>query len=345
MKAYMKSIVNIIKKNKELWNLYSCKEEYDPSKTDRHGRFLYRFSENNNILKPKISQYLIKKGLRVQWPDNHKFAVCLTHDIDSIYPSWRYRYYTSLKLISNLKFKKSRQRFFKKENPFWNFKEISDLERKYNATSSFYIRVDEENYKISDLKQELKYLTDMGHEIGLHGSYNAFKDFDVILKEKKKLEGISGKKIIGYRNHFLRFIVPNTWELLQKGGFKYDTTFGYADMVGFRNCMCHPFKPYNLEKDKLIDIWEIPLSIMDGTLNQYMKLDVDNSWKYCKEIIDKVKKLNGVITVLWHNTFFDEVYRKDWSKLYEKLLIYSSEKGGWLTSGEKIYKYWERVMK
>lgn len=57
----------------------------------------------------------------------------------------------------------------------------------------------------------------------------------ILKKKKRRLEEVLGKKVVGYRNHYLRFRVPDTWELLSKAGFKYDTTFGYSDCAGFRN--------------------------------------------------------------------------------------------------------------
>jgi peptidoglycan/xylan/chitin deacetylase (PgdA/CDA1 family) len=130
----------------------------------------------------------------------------------------------------------------------------------------------------------------------------------VTVQEKKILEDIIGKKIVGYRNQYLKFKIPDTWEMLSEAGFKYDTTFGYADCAGFRNGMCHPFKPFNLNTGKEIDILEIPLVIMDCTLlRDYMRLDFERAWKLTKLLINRVEQYNGVITILWHNNFYDRV--------------------------------------
>jgi len=176
----------------------------------------------------------------------------------------------------------------------------------------------------------------------LHGGYNSFNNLDLILKEKIKLEEILGENIIGYRNHFLRFKIPETWELLRKAGFKYDTTLSYAEMIGFRNGMCHPFKPFNLNNNREIDVLEIPLVIQDGTLRTYMNLNMDKSWLLCKKLIDTTKNMNGVITFVWHNHFFDDVLYKGWKNFYEKILNYSNEKNAWLTSGGNIFRWWTR---
>lgn len=334
-----------LKKNNELWNLFTRAEEYNTGTLDKHKRFLYHHSKYQQIFEPKVSEFLVKDGFKFQWPDNHKFAVCLTHDIDNIYPSWKYRYFTSLKFATRFQWQKSLDRFSKKENPYWNFRKIMSLEKKYDAKSSFYIMADNSIYTAIELKDELMNIIDNSNEVGLHGGYHAYSNLDLIKDEKEKLEKIAGKKIIGYRNHYLNFKIPDTWMLLQKAGFKYDATLGYVDSVGFRNGMCHPFKPFDLNSNEQIDILEIPLTIMDDTLFQYMNLNVNESWQLCKRLIDTAKELSGVITILWHNTFFDEIYRKDLGKLYEKILKYSHEKNGLLTSGEEILKIWKNVMK
>jgi hypothetical protein len=138
----------------------------------------------------------------------------------------------------------------------------------------------------------------------------------------------------------MKFQTPTTWEAIKKAGFLYDSTYGYNDCVGFRNGMCHPFRPYNLSTNQEIEIWELPLHIMDSTFDYYMRLSEKDEWKLTKQIIDTVHQLNGVITILWHNTNMSQ----DRLKLYEKILRYCNEKNAWMTSGERIIKWWERSL-
>ncbi len=229
----------------------------------------------------------------------------------------------------------------RKQLPYWYFRQIIDLEEKYNAKSSFFIlsldKIDLDfNFKVEEIAEELKDIIKKGWEVALHGGHNAYNNLEEIKKQKKRLEDVIEKDIIGYRNHFLRFKVPITWKFLTKAGFKYDSTFGFADCVGFRNGMCHPFKPYNLNENKVIDILELPLVIMDSTLIDYMKLDNFNAWELIKNLIDTVEKYNGVLTVLWHNTYM--VYDK--LVLYKKILDYCNKKNAWMTSGEDIWSWW-----
>ncbi|RJS81947.1 hypothetical protein CW713_05725 [Methanophagales archaeon] len=340
-------MIELLKQNKELWDLFTRKEEYNPLLLDQYNRFPYYLSKHRNIFEPRVSKFLIENGLNVEYPEDKKFAVCLTHDIDVVYLSNSGIMLNVAKLLKNRQFKGAFKVLFnnvnKKWNPWWNFKDIMALEEKYGAKSSFYfLTLNEEdldfNFKVEDLKYELENIVDNGWEVGLHGGRRAYNNLIEIKEKKQRLEKVLGKKVIGYRNHFLKFKVPDTWELLSKAGFKYDTTFGYADCVGFRNGICHPFKPFNLVTDKMIDILEISLTIMDFTLFDYMKLDMEGAWKTTKLLIDTVEKYSGVITILWHNTYMvDEML-----KFYEKILKYCYEKRAWMTSGEEILEWWDR---
>lgn len=336
-------MIEILKQNNELWELFSKKEEYNPLFLDIHQRFPHCLSRHRNIFEPVASKFLIENGLKVEYPEGKKFAVCLTHDIDVVnFPKSNLLFGAAKSLtqgkIKNA-FKISFSNINKKWNPWWNFKEIMALEKKYNAKSSFYflaLNKDDPdfNFKIEDLEHEIANIVDSGWEVGLHGGHETYNNLDELIKEKKNLEKVLGKKVTGFRNHYLKFKVPDTWEILSKSGFKYDTTFGYADCVGFRNGMCHPFKPFNLNTNRSIDILEIPLTIMDTTLYNYMKLDIKSAWDITRLLIDTVEKNNGVITILWHNTYMIG----ENLKFYENILKYCYEKGAWMTSGNEIEK-------
>jgi peptidoglycan/xylan/chitin deacetylase (PgdA/CDA1 family) len=326
----------------ELWELFTTREEYDPAFVDMHDRFPYYLSNNRDPFEPKVSKYLMENGFNPQYPDGKRFAVCLTHDIDVIHQGYLGCAFSSVKSVIkgdvNSALKYPVYAVDKRRHPYWNFREIMKLEEKYGATSSFYFLALEPGdwdyrYNLQSIRDDIRYIDARGWEVGLHGGHEAYKDLHVLEKEKQSLEKVLGKQVMGYRNHFLHFKTPDTWELLSKAGFKYDTTFGYADCAGFRNGMCHPFKPFNLNTEREIDIIEIPLTIMDCTLlRDYMRLDIDGAWDLVKNMIDRVEELQGVITILWHNTYMQDEYLD----FYEKILKYCYDKNAWMSSGKEI---------
>lgn len=321
-----------IKSNERLWDVFTKKEEYKPLLLDEFQRFPYYLSKHRDVFEPEVSKFLVKSGMKVKYPHDKTFAVLLSHDIDFVYSPF-------LKLGYEIKISFPRPQI--RISSLWKFEQIMKLEEKYGAKSSFYFLALNKgdldfNYRISELEHWLGRIIDRGWEVGLHGGHRAYNNLEVIKKQKERLEKVLGKEVIGYRNHILRFKVPTTWELTAEAGFKYDSTYGYSDCVGFRNGVCHPFKPFNLNTNDYIDILEIPLTIMDSTFDFYMRLDMKNEWEITKRLIDTTEKNNGVITILWHSTSMVG----ERLKLYEKILKYCHKKDAWMTSGEKISSWW-----
>jgi len=334
-----------LQKDPEIWDLFTRKEEYQSTIRDGYDRFPYYASTSRKIFEPRVSKYLIEQGYHVEYPDDKPFAVCLTHDIDVLYETKVIKSIAALRQLHEADFSgciNYLAQMRSKKLPWWNFSDIMTLEERYEAKSSFYFMVQDSGdqdyaYDIEDCESIIGELSDKGWEVGLHGGHTAYNNPVEMKAKKQRLEKILNKNIVGYRNHFLRFLVPDTWEHLCSAGFLYDTTFGYADCVGFRNGMCHPFKPYNLTTQHEIDILEIPLTIMDCTLDGYMKLEISKAWETTKQLIDTVERYRGVITLLWHNTYLTGEERK----FYEKILRYCADKGAWMTSGEEIARFQE----
>jgi len=349
--------IELIKYKELIGDLLFCEREWklqrennDPSITGSYGKILN--AKEKQIREPVITKIFIDliRSCEIEYPNNAKFAVCLTHDVDEIYPPASHAMISSVYCIRGLKLKTLKDQFLwkykgKDFSPYRNFNEIIDLEEKYNAKSSFYFLASAKDikrfrYNIEDAANELQSIIERGCEVGLHGSYFAYDDYGKIVEEKDRLERVLGKKVIGYRNHYLKFKVPNTWRLLENAGFKYDTTFGYNDMVGFRNGMCHPIVPFDLNADEIMNILEIPLIIEDGTLISYIR-DLSDAWNLTKKMIDTVERYRGIITLSWHSNNFNCPFRDSIIKLYNKILKYSYNKKAWLTRGEEIYGWWK----
>lgn len=331
---------NILREDSEIWDLFTRKEEYSNPLRDKYDRFPYYASNYRDIFEPKASCYLIEHGYSVTYPDNAPFAVFLTHDIDSIYQSISSKGLSALRSLKQsnpvgafetLSMMRSRKL------PLCNFSQVMDLEEKYDATSTFFFMTESPGekdyaYTIEDLAPEIQNIIDRGWEVGLHGGCTTYLNPQEMREKKELLERVTRKPVIGYRNHYLRFRVPDTWEHLFQAGFQYDATLGYSDCVGFRNGMCHPFRPFNRNTGREIDIVEIPLAIMDRTLDRYMLLDPRGAWEITRRLIDMVERYNGVFTLLWHNNYLEE----ERMRTYEKILGYCRKKDAWMGNGGTI---------
>jgi peptidoglycan/xylan/chitin deacetylase (PgdA/CDA1 family) len=341
-------VIESLRQNTELWELYSLKDEYSKTIYDKiyHGQ-----DSRCDIYDPVVSKYLMDIGQDIVYPDGKSFAVCLTHDVDDLYPPLSHTLLSSAYSIKDREYRSLNNWLFwkgkgKQQSPYWNFRDIMKLESSFGAKSSFYFMATDKDvqrfrYHIEDLSGELGTIADAGWEVGLHGGYYSHDKLDEIMAEKKRLEQTLGKPVIGYRNHYLRFKIPESWELLARAGFKYDSTIGYGNVAGFRNGMCHPYKPFNLRTGAEVDIVEIPLVIMDGALFTQAKT-FREAFDIAKKLVDTTKKHKGVLTMLWHNMAFSSPFRSDWARLYAAMLGYCGESGAWMTTGADVLRWWEK---
>jgi peptidoglycan/xylan/chitin deacetylase (PgdA/CDA1 family) len=321
-------------KESEYWKTYTLQNEVVDN-SDEFGRVL---AKGRDSTEPNVSRYLLEKGFRIEYPEGKKFAICLTHDIDKAYTG------TSRKLLNLVRGRlggrslgKNISDFTSREKPNCNFKDIMNIEERYGAKSTFFLlalhEVDKDyNYNVETLQHYTSSILDLGFELGLHGGWEAYKDRTVLVREKKRIEKVLNRSIEGYRNHYLLFDKNTTWKILEEEGFSYDSTFGYPDGIGYRNSLCHPFNPWDEEHNSTYKIVELPVAIMDRSLESYYKLGPSEAWAKIKSVIDASVRYGGVVTLIWHNVFM----WGEWGKLYEKILRYGNERKGLMTNCSEI---------
>jgi hypothetical protein len=157
--------------------------------------------------------------------------------------------------------------------------------------------VDYENPSHQALIRSFAQLT----SVGLHPSYQSNNARSILQKEKKRLEEILGEEVDSGRNHFLKLKIPYTYEQQLKCGFLNDYTLGFADIPGFRAGIARPFQWYNLKKDQCTELSLHPFALMDGTLNEYMKLTPNEAKQKMDALKSEIKQYGGDFIMIWHN--------------------------------------------
>jgi len=336
--------MEILRGDRAIWDLYTRKEEYDPAILDRFGRFPGWAAGNGQILEPLASRYLLENGLRVEYPRGSPFCICLTHDIDHVYRSAGAKLLASLRNLGKGQAGEAVRELAKARSrkiPWWNFTDIQALEENYGAKSTFFFKVQDESqrdfsYRATDVEREIRDLSSSGWEIGFHGGFEDYESPDRIRAKAGLLGEIAGKKVEGYRSHYINFRIPRTWEAVAAAGIAYDSTLGFADCAGFRNGMCHPFRPFNLTTGAELPILEIPPVIMDFSLFYYMRLSDEGAWRLVERLLGTVERYRGVLTILWHNTHM----AGNRGALYRKILEYGRDRGAWMTGCGEVARWW-----
>jgi hypothetical protein len=100
----------------------------------------------------------------------------------------------------------------------------------------------------------------------------------------------------------------------------YDSTMSYADRPGFRCGTCFEYPAFDVVTDQFLCLRVRPLVAMDCTVvsERYLGLgSTEAAYNKFNELKSKCKKVGGIYTHLWHNSFFNSP--KDFN-IYRRLI-------------------------
>jgi peptidoglycan/xylan/chitin deacetylase (PgdA/CDA1 family) len=358
---------------KSAFYLLSGYQEYKSEENDVYDRFPFKASIQNKLSftrTPVVNYYFeaIAEGIEKFCQINNirftrkklfdTFGFILSHDIDRIdsYDFWETgsrlkqafglipRHFSRFTAFKEFMKGCLNLLHLKNENKFWNFEYLRKVERENDISSVFFflekeLKHKDSKYQFSEerIRNLIKYLENEGCEIGIHGTTLSAENYDCLTKTLTNLQKETSSKVIGIRQHFLRYQLPKTALIQEKAGLKYDSTLGFAEHEGFRNSCCLPFKPYDFENDRMIDVWEFPLIVMDGTLFYYRNLSFGEINQTTDILLNEIKKFNGLFVLLWHNSMFDENEFPGITAFYEEYLKkISSEKPQSITGSQLL---------
>ena len=317
-------------------------EERDGAR-DRHGRFTAA-ATSLDPLDPPLERLRAELGLEPPHWGGAKFAVALTHDVDT---PWRWTR-AGLRLaagklrrgdVSELGgLARAPLHRIRGTDPNWSFERIVELEAEHGARSTFFLLAGHAHPADGQAPEAydrlrariVDTLADAGAEIGLHGSYMTADDAGRLATEKAALEELSGP-LKGHRYHYLRVDPDANLAAVEQAGFRYDSTLGFPDALGFRAGIAHPFRPWGTR------LVEIPLAAMDATLaeDRYLGLTAAEAESRLMALLDWAAEHGGGFAILWHNDRFDPPTARGWDRLYARILAAVRERGGaCMTAGE-----------
>jgi hypothetical protein len=318
---------------------------------DEHGRFRAEWSRLDP-LDPPLERLRRRLGLA-----DRSFSVALTHDVDT---PWRWTQIGLRGSAARLKRNVLQARLapafreatalaaapvhrVRGTDPNWRFEEIVAEERRRGAHgSTFFVLAghnDPHDGAAPETYDELRprlveTLLELGAEVGLHGSYTAADDPRRLVDEKARLEALAGP-VAGHRFHYLR---GDPHRNIPQLPFRYDTTLGFPDALGFRAGIARPFHPWDFDRDAPADVLEIPLAAMDATLaeERYLGLSAKRAEPRLNALLDWAAANGGHFAVLWHPDRFDPLSSGGWDRLYSKLLDGVQARGGMCMSAGEL---------
>jgi len=80
---------------------------------------------------------------------------------------------------------------------------------------------------------------------------------------------------------------------------------------------------------------------MDGSLFDYRNLTPEEGFQRIKNLIDTIKKYNGVFVLLWHNSSLNPLELPGWIKTYERTMEYLGKQNLLNDTAQRIVDWWE----
>ena len=325
------------------WYLMSGRQELENKSLDKYGRYKYEESiqkKLNIVGIPVVNYYfeILKEAIEIitksKIKSKRNFSATITHDIDEVMSGWKHRVRTQVTKKHFLKaFKHGLFQPLKPFLPWKNLIELSDFNSKNNVPSTFFLlprnnkldNIKNADYSLSNpyIQESITGIKNHGHEIGIHGSYKTHESKVELQNDIKALKD----KVNGNRFHFLHYSIQESSEVIETNELKFDTTLGFQEEIGFRNSICTPFKLYNFKEKRPFNFIEIPLNIMDCSLefSNYMGLSPKESLEAIKKLTQEIKKFKGNICINWHNTYFSDYLKSDWKSVYKKIIVFLKE--------------------
>ena len=239
------------------------------------------------------------------WPNDHKVALCITHDCDS-------------------------------ETSYTNIEKVREIERKYNFKSCW-------NFVPSKYPLDFKKMSELekeGCEVGIHDYDHtgklAFEDEEII--KKKLSESISkfkDYKIQGFRSGLLQR--NEKFLKILSEYFVYDSSVSDTDMnspLSYRNGVCTVF-PFFINK-----MVEIPITMPQDWRLIRMNFNDKEMLDIWSKKIKLITEVNGIININMHPDDFISGNEK-YLKVYEELLKeLSTLENVWAALPREVAEWW-----
>lgn len=317
-------------------------EEIGRKDLDSHERFPATSSHayrHGYLERPVVDEWLHVLGqvIQRQWPEvqlkQHEFQMRISHDVDQpsmyAFKPWK----TILRMMASHILKRFDTKAFLTApyvklttrnhlldvDPYNTFNWLMDISERNGLKSAFYFicgrtHPDKDaDYEIEHpvMRELLRRIHSRGHQIGLHPSYNTFRNPSSLKSEARKLKHVCAEEGInqsewGGRMHYLRWDQAETLCAWADAGMSYDSTLGYADRPGFRCGTCFEYPAFDPISNKQIAIRIRPLHVMESTVidSLYMGLGVSGrAFNKILEIKNICRMVNGQFALLWHNSY------------------------------------------
>jgi hypothetical protein len=318
----------------EEWQVFEC---------DKHQRFEAHSSllfQNNFHLKPVVDLWILefKVFLQSAYPElqlpEPQFKIISTLDIDNLY-AYKNKgiirtFAATAKDLTRLDFKNIIQRtnvlLRNIKDPFDVYDEVAKFCSDQNVPliCFFLLRTGKTfdrtvNPRSLAFKKVMTILRNHGALLGLHPSYDSAFDKSLLREECQLFSEKSGDEVQLSRQHFLRFDIRSTPQLLIERGIQVDCTMGYASSPGFRAGTSYPFHYFDFSKEQAAELLFLPFCAMDGAYYIYDRKNPEDTLNSLYSIAEEIKNTGGFFITVFHERSFSNHLYPGFGSLYKRM--------------------------
>lgn len=313
-----------------------------------------------------LLRHLEASGLRIdrrvdRWPGGRSYAALVTHDADG--PRLQQTGELAKALVKVI-VRRSRgegraflagvsSKVRRHPDPYFAFEAWAGAERDLGIRSAFYL------YMRSNVPRHardplytidahprwriLRALADDGWELGVHAGIRAAETPDGLRQERERLMAAVGRPVVGLRHHYWRldwWSPATTFERQLEAGYEYDCSIAWRDRPGLRAGTSLPYFPPAASGDRPLSLVEIPTSLMDGHLFEYLQLERDSAAVVADELRQRIAHVGGVFNIDWHErTFCNRFSYQGWATVALGLMRRVSS-DAWVTTPAELARWW-----
>ncbi len=186
-------------------------------------------------------------------------------------------------------------------DPFDCFDELDQLHSRYKLNPIYFFLVgkngplDKNIQPTHPLMKALIQRCKKMYQVGVHPSYGSHKDVKLL---KHEIELIDSKLS---RQHYIRFQLPQTYQLLLAQGILEDYSMGYGSMNGFRASTAYPFYWFDLSTNCQTALRIHPYCFMDCNSKFEQRQSIEETRTELEHYYNQVKHTGGEFIGIWHN--------------------------------------------
>lgn len=269
------------------------------------------------------------------WPEGRRFGAVATHDIDMarrslggglrlLFETWPAGRMAAL--ADTLK-----RAVVGAANPYDCINGWLEMESELGIVSTFFVfsgrrrHPNDPKYDVSSVSRRLKEAIDRGHEVAFHSGIES-RDGRYLSESFKILEESLRREILGLRPHYLSAAFPSYWRRASEIGFRFSSSLGYDDRIGYLGGVDLPFIPFDTEYDRPLEIVEFPIAIMDCGLIGSASANDDSLRRKAFDLIDTAEENGALVALDWHQRTLYDLDYPGWGGLYRDVVEYLLQK-------------------